>query len=563
MAQTQNRRPANDDRPTRAREPEGKARSARKARPPRADKPESEGKVQPPRADKPENEGRAQPPRKARPARADKPEGAGKARPPRAKEPDGKARPVRANKPTSATRAASAAQPKPRPRRKKLTRQQVAQLRVLATCKRVSVISCAVLLGLGALVGTLFFARPSVSAVENRALTAFPTMSWDDFWSGKFFSDFALWYSDTYPVREQMVGANKAIESVHGLPTETQMIGGTKQADELPPVDDANSAAKSDRKTQTHEKVEVPDQDMMAEAVQSQITDGLYVKGDAAYNVYYFAQEAVEGYADALNTLADAVDGQATVYSIVVPTSSGVMLSEDEASSLGGTNQEDALKYFYSLYNPNVIAIDTMGALKKHTDEYIYYRTDHHWTARGSYFAYKAFCDEKGIDAEDRDDMKYKDMGDYLGSYYSQLNSDAMAANPDHMEAWYPNATNDITVYDTDGTEGVYEIVQDTSKADAFGKGLTFIMGDQSLEKITNPELSDGSSVLVIKDSFADSFVPWLVDNYETVWVADFRYFEGSYVDLINENDIKDVIVLNTISLAGGGVVAPSILGKL
>lgn len=80
----------------------------------------------------------------------------------------------------------------------------------------------------------------------------------------------------------------------------------------------------------------------------------------------------------------------------------------------------------------------------------------------------------------------------------------------------------------------IYALVREPHKnKDAFGKSMTHIMGDQPLERIDNPTLSDGSSCLVIKDSFADSFVPWLVDHYQTVWVADFRYFEGSYKSLI------------------------------
>ena len=170
---------------------------------------------------------------------------------------------------------------------------------------------------------------------------------------------------------------------------------------------------------------------------------------------------------------------------------------------------------------------------------------------------------EKGIKPVNRDTLEYKNMGDFLGSFYFELNSEAMAANPDYYDAWYPKSTNKLTLFDTDGSQAEYEIITDTSNTDAFGKSMTHIMGDQPLERIDNPTLSDGSSCLVIKDSFADSFVPWLVDHYQTVWVADFRYFEGSYKSLIKDNNIKDIIVLNNIALAGGGAVAPAILGRL
>ena len=438
------------------------------------------------------------------------------------------------------------------------------------------VVATVALLAVGAVVGLLFFARPTMSKVENRNLTAFPALTWDSFWSGKFFSDLDLWYSDTYPLREQMVSADQTISAMHGVPTQTQMVGGTKQADELPPAGQqpaqSSSSSSSSSSAQTdatkseqkkNEKVEVPTEAEMAAAVQDQITAGMYVKGDAAYNVYYFSQEATQGYADALNTLADAVDGQATVYSIVVPNSSGVVLSDQEIKDLGGTNQEEAIRYFYSLYNSKVHGVDAMSVLKEHKSEYVYYRTDHHWTTLGSYYGYEAFCKEKGIKPVNRDSLEYKNMGDFLGSFYFELNSEAMAANPDYYDAWYPKSTNKLTLFDTDGSQAEYEIITDTSNTDAFGKSMTHIMGDQPLERIDNPTLSDGSSCLVIKDSFADSFVPWLVDHYQTVWVADFRYFEGSYKSLIKDNSIKDVIVLNNIALAGGGAVAPAILGRL
>ena len=487
----------------------------------------------------------------------------------------------------------NAKRPAHRTRRRAFTPQEEARAHTIRTWRRVGTVLCGVLLAGGAVVGLLLSARPSVSAVENRMLTTFPAFSWDAFWSGSYFEDVALWYSDTYPVREQMVQANKALDALHGIPTQTQMIGGTRQADELPPIDDATAqsqaaddpsaastqsandpsptGAQGSGDTQTgtaaqareRTQVEVPSDEAVAEAVQAQITEGLYVKGDAAYNVYYFSQEAVQGYADMLNTLAATFGNGTTLYSMVVPTSAAVVLPDEEAASLGGTNQADALKYFYSLYDPSVVAVDVMDILRAHANEYIYFRTDHHWTSRGSYWGYAAFCEQKGIAPEGLDELRYQNMGDFLGSYYYELNSDAMAANPDYLEVWYPNATNELTLYDTDGSTQTYPIVSDFSDQDALSKDMTLIMGDQPLEHIQNPKLSDGSSCLVIKDSFADSLVPFLVDHYQSIWIADFRYFEGSYADLVTTNSIDDVLVLNSISLAGGGAVAPSILGRL
>lgn len=470
----------------------------------------------------------------------------------------------------NAKRSTTQKQPRRRRRRSKLTPEQRARARTIARGRRIGVVASGVILALAAVVGLLFFARPTTSEVERRTLTAFPTLSWSGFWDGSFFSDLGLWYSDTYPVREQLVAADQAIDGLHGITTGTQMVGGTKQADELPP---ANTTTKSDSSAQNEtttttkkkerEHVEVPAAEEMAAAIQDQITDGLYVKGDAAYNIYYFSQDAVEEYADAINAAAETLEGKAQVYSVVVPNSSGIMLSEQEIKDLGGTNQVDAIKYFYSLYNDNVRSVDTASQLQQHTDEYIYFRTDHHWTSLGAYYGYLAFCEAKGIKPESRDAMQHVNFGDFLGSFYSELSNAQMAANPDQVEAWIPNGTNDMILYDTDGSEQELNVITDTSDWDVTGKTMAFIMGDQPLEKISNPKVTDGSACLVIKDSFGDFFVPWLVDSYSTVWVADFRYFEGSIPDFVSEHGINDLIIESNVSLAGGGVFGPAILGRL
>ncbi len=464
--------------------------------------------------------------------------------------------------------------PTKQPERRSLSKaEQRNRARKLSTYRRAGVVATGVVLVAASIVGLLFFARPTTSEVEKRTLTPMPALSWDSFWSGAYFSDLALWYSDTYPLREQLVTADQAIANLHGIKSETQMIGGTKQADELPPAesssdekdDTANSKKNEGSSTKRErEKVEVPAQEVMAEAIQNQVLDGLYVKGDSAYSIYYFSQEAVQEYADAMNEAAQKLKGVADVYSVVAPNSSGILLSEKEVKDLGGTNQVDAIKYFYSLYSDDVHPIDSVPKLQEHDDEYIFYRTDHHWTSLGAYYAYVAFCEEKGVKPEDRDDMKHVNMGDFLGSYYAQLKSAEMKANPDYVEAWVPNGTNEMRLWDQDGTvSDDYNVITDTSKWDITGKTMGFMMGDQPLQKVENPKVTDGSTCLVIKDSFGDFFAPWLVDHYQTLYVGDFRYFESNIVDFVKEHKVTDLVFCNNVTLAGGGVVGPAILGRL
>ena len=456
----------------------------------------------------------------------------------------------------------ASSRPNRQARRRGLTDEQRAQVRKIGRYRHIGVLATGALLALGAFVGLLFFARPTTSTVERRNLATFPAFTLESFLDGSYTSDIALWYSDTYPLREAMVRADQAIDTLHGIKTDTQMVGTAKQADELPPKEEAKPKEDASQEKKERKQVEVPTAEEMAAAVQDQIVNGLYVKGDAAYSIYYFSQEAVQEYADAINTAAEELEGQTEVYSIVVPNSSGILLPEDEVNSLGGTNQVDAIDYFYSLYNDNVHSVDTVTPLKEHASEYLFYRTDHHWTALGAYYGYQAFCKVKGITPENKDDLTYANYGDFLGSYYTELGSAEMEANPDYVEAWIPNGTNALTLYE-DGTESQLEVITDTTDWPITEKTMCFIMGDQQLEKIENPNITDGSSCMVVKDSFGDFLVPWLVDHYQTVWVADFRYFPGNIKDFCFENDVKDLIIESNISLAGGGAFGPAILGRL
>jgi len=77
-------------------------------------------------------------------------------------------------------------------------------------------------------------------------------------------------------------------------------------------------------------------------------------------------------------------------------------------------------------------------------------------------------------------------------------------------------------------------------------------MGDNPYTVISNPDLSDGSSCVVVKESFGNAFVPFLVDHYQTVYVIDYRYYSGSVVDFAKTNKVTDVIFVNNLSAIRG-----------
>lgn len=422
----------------------------------------------------------------------------------------------------------------------------------------------AAILAIGMVIGLLWFARPAQSTLEKRALEPFPQFTVGEFLDGTYTSNMSRWYSDTYPLRELMVSAGRAVSSLYGLQGGEKMVGGNVVADELPPVDEADkgSAAAQPATYVDEGPVETPDERAMAEEVQDSIMEGLYVKDGAAYNMYYFAQEPVERYAQAMNLCADKLDGTATVYSMLVPNNSGTKLDDDLLVALGGSDQRQAMRYFYSLYNDKVHPVFIYDELRAHRDEYTCFRTDHHWTQLGAYYAYRVFCAEKGFTPENLDDLEHKRFEPFLGSFYGELDDPEMAANPDYVDAWVPKGTNDLVYWDDDGEEINGNVITDTTDWPDNAKTSCFIE-DRPLAKIVNPNITDDSACLLVKDSFGCFFASLLVDHYHTVWVIDPRHSDRNIPQFVKENNITDVLFLNNVTLASTEGISSALLSEI
>ena len=380
------------------------------------------------------------------------------------------------------------------------------------------------------IIGLAFFARPTRSENEKRELTPFPTFTLDSFLNGEYTAQISLWFSDTYPLREQMISANSAIQSLYGIKDE-QVIGGG-DADEIPtgPADIEFNPT-DDGKGDTFE--------------------GTYINGDTAYQLYFFNKQNSDSYVALINEFAAQVEGKAQVYDMIVPLHYQIALSEETVKKYNASDCGEAIKYMYGNLSGGIKSVDVLPNLLRHNDEYLYFRTDHHWTARGAYYAYLAFCKEKGIEPTPLDNYKRLQFDGFLGTFYANAKQPAaMKNNPDYVEAFLPIGTNRGDVYDSNGNYvDWYAIVYSRAdKYDAANKYLAFMGGDHPLTEIHNPNIADGSSIVVIKESYGNAFVPFLVDSYEYVYVIDYRQWNGKLSDFVIEKGIDDVLFLNVVS---------------
>lgn len=409
--------------------------------------------------------------------------------------------------------------------------------------RRISILSFWAIMVLGLFVGALFFVRPDTSAVEKRKLTEWPAFTLASFLDGSYFSQISTWYADTYPGRDTLIAMNSKLQESYGIQGDTMMVGGQTQGDDIP--DEKTSTTTKKKK----KKAEAPEQSVMEEDVQSQVMEGLYIKNGAAFGMYYFNQAAADIYIDGINSSAKKLKDTTEVYSILVPNNS-IVLDKSIQDKLGGSNQKKGIEYYMDSYSDRVHGINCVDRLTKHRDEYLYFKTDHHWTADGAYYAYQEFCKEKGIKAHKRSYFKKREDGPFLGSYYSELQLDEMRNNPDSVVTYTPKGTNKMT-YWRDGQEYEGNVISGPDYWDENSYYMEFIHGDQPLSKIVNPKVDNDSSCVVLKESYGNCFVPYLVDHYHTVYVMDFRYTDEYPMKFCKENKIDDLIVINNIQIIG------------
>ena len=385
-----------------------------------------------------------------------------------------------------------------------------------------------------AFIGLLFFLRPTVSETEKRELTKFPEFTLESFLSGEFTSQVSLWFADTYPLREGMISANSSLESLYGFNSEQIVMGG--DADDIP-----------DTPSDPSDVVFNPTDDGSGEKVS-----GLYVNADIAYQLYSFNEQNSKSYVALINNFATRVDGKAQVYDLIAPLHYQIALSVETAQKYGASDGEKAIDYMYSLLSDSITSVDALSEMRAHNGEYLYFRTDHHWTARGAYYAFVAFCEAKGIEPTALETYESLRFDGFLGTLYSEANQPAaMKNNPDFVEAFVPMGTNEITVTERGGNVVKYQVVNKQTNAwypAAGAKYNCFIAGDNPLSEIHNPNISDGSSIVVVKESYGNAFIPFLVDSYEYVYVIDYRYWSGDLADFVIEGGIDDVLFLNVVS---------------
>ena len=215
-------------------------------------------------------------------------------------------------------------------------------------------------------------------------------------------------------------------------------------------------------------------------------------------------------------------------------------------------DEKENIDYIYSLMDEGIQTVDAYSSMMdaKNEGEYIYFRTDHHWTVRGAYAAYEAFCKEAGFEPVLLEKMERHVIENFVGTLYGQTQDSVLRENPDYVEYFVPPYETETYRY---GKNEPYTPYASTVFAEyATGGGNTysvFLHGDWPLTHIKT-NANTGRKICVVKESFGNAFSPFLISHYDEVFVVDQRYFQLALVDFIKEKGITDLLFINNIFAA-------------
>lgn len=183
--------------------------------------------------------------------------------------------------------------------------------------------------------------------------------------------------------------------------------------------------------------------------------------------------------------------------------------------------------------------INVYDALKEHADEEIYYRTDHHWTSLGAMYAYRAWAQGRvDIPFWYREDNMITVTDAFEGTLQAKLN---MPVEAEKIKIFPQTIAKPVSItYDyTIKADSFYEERHLETK----DKYSYFIDGNHGLAEIVT-ENNNGRELFVIKDSYANTFIPLIAHHYSKVYVLDLRYFNGSLFKFMEQYDKGDMEIL-------------------
>lgn len=431
-------------------------------------------------------------------------------------------------------------------------------------------------------VWSLFGNGETVSAVDGKTLAEKPEFTFASLFDGSYLPALERSYSDHFPMRDMLLEVGKTMNRFYYYSGSDEnavlIIGGSTGAEQggeqldtaltpqvTPPTqtptpdeppeekpDDTPAEPAPEDTPQQPEEQTPPELDEPEEE-DATWAGNVIVVGTRAMEIPSANEQIIESYADAVGRLADAMGSGVRTISLVTPN--GGEFYSPQSMHTGIHSQKAMIEHCYASMDAGIVTVDAYSGLREHADEYIYFRTDHHWTQLGAYYAYQKFCEAAGFEAVALDRFQTGVYENFVGSMYTFTKgypqSETLYNNPDTLTYYLPIYETHAKYYaDASLQNGVaVSVVYTQLPESTTNKYLCYIGGDTPVCVIESA--AEGGTCIVLKESYGNAFVPFLTSHYSKIIVIDPREFNRDgkpSLDLASfaaEQGIDDLIVIN------------------
>lgn len=325
---------------------------------------------------------------------------------------------------------------------------------------------------------------------ENRYMAKFPKISFKSLSDGSFMEDFETYLTDQFPVRDACIT----------LKTNALRLLGQRRI------------------------------------------NGVYIgsKGYLIAEEEKFDSDKIDALMKAINSFA--AESEANVKFMLVPNSS--LIYEEKLPYGIDSSQDKTIEYVKEGLSSKVGFVDVRDALTAGKGRQLYYKTDHHWTTAGAQIAFAEYAKAAGLDVSGIQYDNYCVSGDFCGT---QASNCGVYSSRDVVNICVPkDSAGSYIVNYVDETRKTATLF-DMSKLEEKDKYLVFMGGNYSRVDI-NTDAKNGRRLLVIKDSYANCFIPMLTPCYEEIIVVDPRYYYDDIYQLMSDASVTDVLFLYNVN---------------
>jgi hypothetical protein len=394
----------------------------------------------------------------------------------------------------------------------------------------------------------------AISTRENRTLAVWPTLSRQTIADGSWARDIDSFVADRFPFRDTFLDVAATMADVRGLDAREEVSDGDALGDfgldaaspdagvaDADGVADSGVAIGSDDDDDDDER----DAGVVADAgvieehkPRRHYKSGITIVGNRGLMYLVADDDSAAAFADALNTWPDVVGPDVRLSLVVTPTATHFYLPPEQQDK--SAPQAENLAVIQKGLRPEWHMVDVAGALALHTEEDIFFRTDHHWTGLGAWYAYAAWAEQEGFQAVELDDLQHRTQPPVLGTLYRFTQSKVLKAAADPIDYWLPAVGyTAMRSKSLDEAPRPARFIVEREKSYA-----VFLGGDDPL-LVATTDVKNGRRALLVKNSFGNAFAPFLLNHFEEVVVVDYRYYGRSLASLIKTRGITDVILQN------------------